>query len=119
MIMEKINYDNVLENALISAKQVALTKQTFSENTERLKIELLSNKDANKWTAIQFLIEKLGIKAEEVISMGDNINDLKMIENSGLGVVMKNSALEKQNVGNFVTEDNNSDGVGEAIYRYI
>lgn len=41
-------YDNVLENALMSAKQVALTKQTFSENTERLKIEVLTSKDANK-----------------------------------------------------------------------
>ncbi len=41
-------YDNVLENALISAKQVAVTKQTFSENTERLKMEVLTNKDANK-----------------------------------------------------------------------
>ena len=41
-------YDNVLENALISAKQIALTKQTFSENTERLKIEVLTNRDANR-----------------------------------------------------------------------
>ncbi len=41
-------YDNVLENALFSAKTVALTKQSFSENTERLKIEMLSYKDANK-----------------------------------------------------------------------
>lgn len=41
-------YDNVIENALMSAKQLALTKQTFSENTERLKIEVLTNKDANK-----------------------------------------------------------------------
>lgn len=41
-------YDNVLENALMSAKQVALTKQTFSENSERIKIEVLTNKDANK-----------------------------------------------------------------------
>lgn len=41
-------YDNVLENALMSAKQLALTKQTFSENSERLKMEVLTNKDANK-----------------------------------------------------------------------
>ena len=48
-VTEFINtYDNVLENALMSAKQIALTKQTFSENTERLKIEVLTNKDANK-----------------------------------------------------------------------
>ena len=41
-------YDNVLENSLISAKHLALTKQTFSESTERLKMEVLTNKDANK-----------------------------------------------------------------------
>ena len=40
--------DNVLEHALLSAKQIALTKQTFSENSERLKIEVLTNKDANR-----------------------------------------------------------------------
>lgn len=40
--------DNVLECSLLSAKTLALTKQAFSENTERLKIEILSNKDANK-----------------------------------------------------------------------
>ena len=42
------NCDNVLESSLLSAKTLALTKQVFSENTERLKIEILSNKDANK-----------------------------------------------------------------------
>lgn len=41
-------YDSVLENALISAKMVALTKQTFSESSERMKIELLTSSDANK-----------------------------------------------------------------------
>ena len=45
--------DNVLENSLLSAKTLALTKQAFSENTERLKIEILTNKDANR------LIEKV------------------------------------------------------------
>ena len=41
-------YDNALENALISARTLALTKQTFSEGSERLKIEVMTNKDANK-----------------------------------------------------------------------
>lgn len=41
-------YDNVLENSLVSAKHLALTKQTFSESTERLKMEVLTNRDANK-----------------------------------------------------------------------
>lgn len=62
-------YDNVLENALMSAKTLALTKQTFSENTERLKIEVLSNKDANK------LLDKiLDFRKMVVIYLGHNIN---------------------------------------------
>ena len=61
-------YDNVLENALISAKQIALTKQTFSENTERLKIEVLKNRDANR------LIEKvLDFNKMVVIYLGHDI----------------------------------------------
>ena len=40
--------DNVLEGSLLSAKTLALTKQAFSENSERLKIEMLTNKDASK-----------------------------------------------------------------------
>ena len=61
-------YDNVLENALISAKQIALTKQTFSENTERLKMEVLTNKDANK------LLDKiLDFEKMVVIYLGHDI----------------------------------------------
>ena len=40
--------DNVLENALLSAKTLALSKQTFSESSERMVINMLTNKDANK-----------------------------------------------------------------------
>lgn len=40
--------DDVLESSLLSAKTLALTKQAFSENTERLKIEIMTSKDANK-----------------------------------------------------------------------
>ncbi|MBQ8451492.1 MAG: insulinase family protein [Clostridia bacterium] len=62
-------YDGVLENALMSAKQVALTKQTFSEGTERLKMEILTNKDANK------LIKKvLDFSKMLVVYLGHDIN---------------------------------------------
>ena len=61
-------YDNVLENALMSAKQVALTKQTFSENSERLKIEVLSHKDANK-----LIDEILDFEKMVVIYLGRDI----------------------------------------------
>ena len=41
-------YDNVVEQALIEAKHVALTKQTYSENSERMKMLVMTSKDASK-----------------------------------------------------------------------
>jgi len=100
-----------------------MSKKIIKTGTEEYVLEYfyteVTNKNANKWNAIKYLIEKLNIKEDEVICIGDNINDLEMVKNSGLGITMKNSALEKQNVANYVTDDNNSDGVGKAIYKYI
>lgn len=62
------NYDDVLENAIISAKTLAITKQTFSENSEKLKIEVLSNKDANR-----VLKNVLDFNKMVVIYLGQNI----------------------------------------------
>ena len=52
----------------------------------------ITNENANKWNALKFLIQKLGIEKEEVIAIGDNVNDQTMLENAGLGVAMANSA---------------------------
>ena len=61
--------DDVLENALLSAKTLALTKQTLSENSERLKIELLTSKDLNK-----FLRKVLDFEKMLVVYVGHDIN---------------------------------------------
>ena len=41
-------------------------------------------KDTNKWVAIKELIKNIGIKEEEVMAIGDNFNDIAMIQNAGL-----------------------------------
>lgn len=124
----KIIFNNIIEK-MKKVREVEvldvehMSKKIIKIGTEEYPVEYfyteVTNKDANKWSAIQFLIEKLNIKENEVICIGDNMNDLKMIQNAGLGIVMKNSALEKQKVGDCITDDNNSDGVGKAIYNYI
>lgn len=100
-----------------------MSKKMIRAGTEEYQIEYfyteVTNKNANKWNAIQYLAQKLGIKESEIICIGDNINDLEMVRNAGIGIAMHNSALEKQNIADYITEDNNSDGVGMAIYKYI
>lgn len=79
----------------------------------------ITNENTNKWNALEFLIQKLGIKREEVIAIGDNVNDQTMLENAGLGVAMANSAPYVQKMADVVTESNNEDGVAKAIEKYI
>ena len=124
----KIIFNNIIEK-MKNVKNVEIlevehmSKKVLRIGTQEYPIEYfyteVTNKNANKWEAIQFLIGKFGIDEKDVICIGDNMNDLKMIKNAGLGIAMKNSAIEKQNIADYITEDNNSDGVGNAIYKYI
>ena len=124
----KIIFNNIIEK-MKNVKNVEIlevehmSKKVLRIGTQEYPIEYfyteVTNKNANKWEAIQYLIVKFGIDEKDVICIGDNMNDLKMIKNAGLGIAMKNSAIEKQNIADYITEDNNSDGVGNAIYKYI
>lgn len=118
-IIEKIK--NIKEIEVLDVEH--MSKKIIKTGTEEYKIEYfyteVTNKNVNKWEAIKYLIEYLKIEEEQTICIGDNMNDLKMVKNCGMGIAMKNSALEQKNVAKFVTDDNNSDGVGKAIYKYI
>ncbi len=100
-----------------------MSRKRIKNGTTEVPIEYyyteVSNKNANKWTAIQFLMEKLNIQKEEVMAIGDNANDKEMVENAGLGVAMGNSMLAANHIGDIVVKDNNSSGVAEAIDIYI
>ena len=124
----KIIFSNIIEK-LKNIKGVEvldiehMSKKIIRTGTEEYKIEYfyteVTNKNANKWEAIEYLCKKLSIEKEEIICIGDNMNDLRMIENAAIGIVMQNSALERKKIADYITEDNNSDGVGNAIYKYI
>ena len=100
-----------------------MSRKIIRVGTEEVEIEYyyteVSSKDVDKWNAIEYLINTLQIKKEEVMAIGDNINDKKMVQNSAVGVAMGKSALAIENIGDFITEDNNSNGVEKAIYQYI
>lgn len=124
----KIIFNNIIEK-LKKLKNVVvmdvehMSKKIIRIGTEESKLEYfyteVTNKDTNKWNAIQFLAKELMIRENEIICIGDNINDFEMVKNAGVGIAMKNSALEKQKIADYITEDNNSDGVKKAIYKYI
>lgn len=79
----------------------------------------ITRKNINKWVGIEALINKLGIKKEKVIAIGDNFNDTEMIENAGLGVAMENASDDIKRLADYVTSTNDDEGVLNVINKYI
>jgi Cof subfamily protein (haloacid dehalogenase superfamily) len=70
---------------------------------------------ATKGRALAWRAAQLGIAREEVMAVGDNFNDLEMLEFAGLPVVMANSVDELKQRGWAITGDNEHAGVADAI----
>lgn len=100
-----------------------MSKKVIKSGTENIAVKYfyteITSKNVNKWTAINYLINKLGVKREEVVAIGDNVNDIEMIENSGLGIVIGNSALSQKNIGDVIVKSCDESGVADAINKYI
>lgn len=73
----------------------------------------------SKATAISELIKVLGITREEVICIGDNENDLSMIEYAGLGVAMENAEDFVKEKADYITDTNLNAGVAKVIDKFV
>ena len=60
----------------------------------------------------------IGLSREEVMAVGDNYNDLEMLEFAGLPVVMANSVAGLTERGWAITGDNESAGLAAAIRHF-
>lgn len=69
----------------------------------------------SKAKALAFLGERYGIGSERMISIGDNFNDLDMIEYAGLGVAMGNAPDAVRRAADLVAPTNDADGVAHVI----
>lgn len=80
----------------------------------------ISPENISKDAALEFLGSYLNINKDEVMAIGDNLNDLEMIKNSGVGVAVANAYDELKDVAKYTTINPvEKGGFAEAIYKYI
>lgn len=79
----------------------------------------INSRNTNKRTGVSSLERYYGIRREEIICIGDNENDIPMIEYAGLGVAMGNARKKVKERADFITYDNNNFGVANAINKHI
>ena len=54
------------------------------------------------------------------MAIGDNLNDIDMIQNSGIGVAVANAYDDVKKVATYTTTNNvDNSGFAEAVYKYI
>jgi len=79
-----------------------------------------TNPAVNKGAAVRYLAEEmLGLNAHNVMAIGDNFNDVEMLEYAGLGVAMGNAPLDVQSVAQWVAPSVEQDGAAAAIEAFV
>ena len=75
-------------------------------------------RDTNKGVALKKLCELIGVESKNVIAVGDNDNDIEMIEYAGLGYAVKNATDNLKKAADKVTKrSNENSAVAEIIYN--
>ncbi len=77
------------------------------------------NSRVSKARAMEFIGELCHISRQEMIAIGDGLNDLAMIEYAGLGVAMDNAHPTVKAAAGYVTASNEDDGVAQALEALV
>lgn len=81
-------------------------------------VEIINNK-YSKGTAVQFLSDYYKVPLEKTVGIGDQMNDIPMIERAGLGVAVQNADDGLKQVADLVCEyTNEEDAVASVIEKY-
>lgn len=100
-----------------------MSRKVIRQGTEEVPVEYfyteITRENVDKWDALEYLMEKLSKTKDEVMTIGDNINDKKMIENAGFGVVVEGSTPVVTQVADYITDSNDEEGVAKALQKFI
>ncbi|MGM0125159.1 HAD superfamily hydrolase [Enterococcus sp. AZ194] len=79
----------------------------------------INHRSAQKGIAVAHVASARGIDLEDVMTIGDNFNDVSMLQVAGVSFAMGNAELEVKEYAKYVTDTNLENGVGKAIMRAI
>ena len=135
LVLDKPLSQYVKERKLTCYKIVAMVKP---EENDRVLAELAAvgfegctvtksaaflaeviNAKYSKGTAVEFLANHYGVSLAQTVAIGDQQNDLPMIEKAGIGVAVKNADASLKSVADYVsTYTNEESAVADCIERF-
>lgn len=121
------------ENELSNIKDDILNKLSLSINHIKKKNKYkdmiinkeyeyldITPKNIGKGYALNYLSNFLHVDTNDVLAIGDNVNDIDMLKNSGIGVTLSDSYDEIKKVATYTTTNSaRNSGFAEAIYKFV
>ncbi|MBK3495168.1 HAD family phosphatase [Viridibacillus sp. YIM B01967] len=86
---------------------------SFQQNVE------VNSSTANKGNALKELSSSLNMTSENVMAIGDAMNDLSMLKFAGLPIAMGNAVPAVKEIAQYITDTNSDEGVAKAIEKFI
>lgn len=78
----------------------------------------INDQDGHKGGALQKLCQHLGCRMGNVMTLGDGLNDITMLQMAGISVAMENAAPEVKAAAKYVTDSCDASGVAKAIRKF-
>ncbi len=101
-----------------AGKKIAEFEDCVVTSSGNNNIEI-NHKYAQKGIAVSHVAKERGVDLEHVMTIGDNLNDLSMIQVAGVSFAMGNALNELKEEAKYLTDENVNSGVGKAIIRAI
>ena len=118
LIMKILAFDSDLGKIDLVGQELAQSPNLAVSSSSRGNLEI-THSDAQKGIALATIAKQLGIDLENVMALGDNLNDISMLERVGYPVAMNNATDEVKHIAKYVTETNENSGVGKAIMKIL
>jgi Cof subfamily protein (haloacid dehalogenase superfamily) len=101
-----------------TAAQAAFGSRATATRSQPYYLDV-TNKKANKGAVVEYLVQHVGVPAEQIATIGDQPNDVLMFERSGLSIAMGNASDEVKARASAVTDSYNDEGFAKAMEHFI
>jgi len=112
LLFEDSEKRRFIRKLLESLDGITLTT-SFANNLE------IGGATTSKADALSYLLDINNLTKGELMAFGDNPNDIAMIEFASIGVAMGNADILVKQAADYITDDNNNNGVAKAIEKFV
>ena len=118
LIMKVLAFDSDLGKIDQVGQELALSPNLAVSSSSRGNLEI-THSDAQKGIALSTIAKQLGVDLKHVMALGDNLNDISMLERVGYPVAMDNATQEVKTIAKYMTDSNENSGVGKAVMKFL